>query len=57
MPQPSSKPLNVPARLVIAIGGNATHPENITGTSDEQKDIAKLDRAGAAAARDCRTPS
>lgn len=32
----------VPKRLVIAIGGNATHPENITGTSDEQRHIAKL---------------
>ncbi len=31
----------VPKRLVIAIGGNATHPENISGTSDEQKHIAK----------------
>ena len=34
--------LKVPKRLVIAIGGNATHPENITGTSDEQRHIAKL---------------
>jgi carbamate kinase len=31
-----------PKRLIIAIGGNATHPENITGTSEEQKHIAKL---------------
>jgi carbamate kinase len=31
-----------PDRLIIAIGGNATHPENITGTSDEQRHIAKL---------------
>jgi carbamate kinase len=31
-----------PKRLIIAIGGNATHPENITGTSDEQRLIAKL---------------
>lgn len=38
---PKSSELKVPKRLVIAIGGNATHPENITGTSDEQKDIAK----------------
>ena len=30
-----------PKRLIIAIGGNATHPENITGTSAEQKDIAE----------------
>jgi carbamate kinase len=28
--------------LIIAIGGNATHPENITGTSQEQRDIARL---------------
>ncbi|MET0606329.1 MAG: carbamate kinase [Beijerinckiaceae bacterium] len=31
----------VPKRLLIAIGGNATHPENISGTSQEQKDIAE----------------
>jgi carbamate kinase len=31
----------MPERLVIAIGGNATHPENITGTSAEQKEIAR----------------
>ena len=30
-----------PSRLVVAIGGNATHPENIRGTSEEQKDLAK----------------
>ena len=30
----------IPKRLIIAIGGNATHPENISGTSAEQKDIA-----------------
>jgi carbamate kinase len=30
-----------PERLIIAIGGNATHPENISGTSAEQKLIAK----------------
>ena len=28
-------------RLVAAIGGNATHPENITGTSQEQVEIAR----------------
>src|SRR4051812_44450238 len=28
------------SRLLVAIGGNATHPENIRGTSDEQKDVA-----------------
>jgi carbamate kinase len=31
----------VPQRLAIAIGGTATHPEMITGTSAEQKEIAK----------------
>ncbi len=33
--------MGVPKRLVIAIGGNATHPENISGSSAEQKDIAR----------------
>jgi carbamate kinase len=33
--------MSVPKRLLIAIGGNATHPENISGTSQEQKDIAE----------------
>ena len=31
-----------PNRIVVAIGGNATHPEHIAGTSAEQKDIAAL---------------
>jgi carbamate kinase len=31
----------VPRRLVIAIGGNAVHPEDISGTSEEQKAIAR----------------
>lgn len=30
-----------PRRLVVAIGGNATHPENISGTSEEQKTVAQ----------------
>ena len=30
----------IPKRLLIAIGGNATHPEAIAGTSEEQKEIA-----------------
>ncbi len=30
-----------PDRLMVAIGGNATHPEDIEGTSQEQKAIAK----------------
>lgn len=35
-------PMSMPSRLVVAIGGNATHPEHITGTSDEQRAIARL---------------
>jgi len=31
---------NIPDRILVAIGGNATHPEDIEGTSREQKDIA-----------------
>lgn len=31
---------DLPERLLIAIGGNATHPEDIEGTSQEQTDIA-----------------
>ena len=31
---------DIPGRLLIAIGGNATHPEDIEGTSAEQKEIA-----------------
>lgn len=31
----------IPTRLVIAIGGNATHPEDIAGTSEEQKEVAR----------------
>lgn len=30
----------LPERLVIAIGGNATHPENIRGTTEEQEIVA-----------------
>lgn len=30
----------IPKRLLVAIGGNATHPENIAGTSAEQREIA-----------------
>ena len=32
--------IKIPDRLLVAIGGNATHPEDIEGTSREQKDIA-----------------
>ncbi|KAB2848464.1 MAG: carbamate kinase [Hyphomicrobiaceae bacterium] len=31
---------SLPPRVVVAIGGNATHPENIAGTSEEQRLIA-----------------
>ena len=30
----------MPSRIVIAIGGNATHPEEIAGSAGEQKEIA-----------------
>ena len=32
--------LEVPDRILVAIGGNATHPEDIAGTSHEQEVIA-----------------
>ncbi|MCP4329254.1 MAG: carbamate kinase [Alphaproteobacteria bacterium] len=32
--------VEIPGRLLVAIGGNATHPENIEGTSAEQEAIA-----------------
>lgn len=32
--------LDIPPRLVIAIGGNATHPEGIRGTASEQAELA-----------------
>jgi carbamate kinase len=31
---------DIPRRLLVAIGGNATHPEDIEGTSEEQRKIA-----------------
>ena len=43
----------IPRRLVIAIGGNAVHPEDIRGTSDEQKDRRAADRTR----RCCRWPN
>src|SRR5918996_2157648 len=30
----------IPNRLIVAIGGNATHPENIRGTTEEQEIVA-----------------
>ena len=37
-----SAPQDLPTRIVVAVGGNATHPEHIAGTSAEQKDVAAL---------------
>lgn len=34
------EPVEIPRRILIAIGGNATHPGDIKGTSIEQKTIA-----------------
>jgi carbamate kinase len=31
----------LPRRLLVAIGGNATHPKDVEGTSQQQKDIAR----------------
>ena len=31
---------DIPDRILVAIGGNATHPEDSEGTSREQKAIA-----------------
>lgn len=33
-------PFKIPDRILVAVGGNATHPEDIEGTSGEQKAIA-----------------
>jgi len=33
-------PFDIPDRILVAIGGNATHPDDIEGTSKEQKEIA-----------------
>ncbi len=33
-------PFDIPNRILVAIGGNATHPDDIEGTSNEQKQIA-----------------
>lgn len=35
-----TKTFEIPDRILVAIGGNATHPEDIEGTSREQKAIA-----------------
>jgi len=32
---------HLPSRLLIAVGGNATHPDNIEGTSTEQLEMAE----------------
>jgi len=36
-----TRPFDPPKRIIVAIGGNATHPEDIEGTSREQKVIAR----------------
>lgn len=36
----ATEPLEIPKRILVAIGGNATHPDDIEGTSREQKEIA-----------------
>ncbi|BAT59004.1 carbamate kinase 2 [Variibacter gotjawalensis] len=33
--------ISIPKRLLVAVGGNATHPEDISGTTEEQKIIAQ----------------
>jgi carbamate kinase len=33
--------VSVPEALLVAIGGNATHPENIRGTTEEQEAVAE----------------
>jgi carbamate kinase len=35
----SAHAFTMPKRLIIAIGGNATHPETIKGTADEQVEV------------------
>ncbi|TDL81258.1 carbamate kinase [Palleronia sediminis] len=36
-----TRPKGIPERLLIAIGGNATHPEDMAGSSGEQKSVAE----------------
>ncbi len=40
MTEPPLSPHPLPRRLLVAIGGNATHPDTIEGTSIEQKAVA-----------------
>ena len=35
-----ARPSDIPDRILVAIGGNATHPEDIEGTSQEQEALA-----------------
>lgn len=39
---PASSANSLPSRIVIAIGGNAIHPEEIRGTAGEQREIAGI---------------
>src|SRR5687768_3814076 len=34
--------MQLPDALLVAIGGNATHPENIRGTTEEQEVVARV---------------
>ncbi len=34
--------MQIPDALLVAIGGNATHPENIRGTTEEQEVVARV---------------
>jgi len=36
-----SEAFDIPARLLVAVGGNATHPEDIEGTSAQQTAMAQ----------------
>ncbi len=38
--QAAEEDLPIPERLIVAIGGNATHPEDIEGTSQQQEAMA-----------------
>ena len=42
MTRTSKNIIIVPGRLMVAIGGNAIHPENIERKSDKQKVLAEI---------------
>lgn len=37
---PAAESPPVPKRLLVAVGGNATHPDHIAGTTEEQEEVA-----------------